>query len=76
MTQFPPISGKKFINALKQFGFNVIKTKGSHNFLQHQDGRCTVVPVHKNETIGSGLLSKIFCIHDKRTPGMDSYTGV
>lgn len=59
MTQSPAISGKKLIGALKKLGFDVIRTKGSHNFLQHTDGRCTVVPVHKNETIGIGLLSKI-----------------
>ena len=32
--------------------------KGAH-FLQHPDGRQTVVPVHAGETIGPGLLNKI-----------------
>ncbi len=27
--------------------------------MQHPDGRTTVVPVHGNETIGIGLMSKI-----------------
>jgi len=27
--------------------------------LRHPDGRRTVVPVHRGETIGPGLLSKI-----------------
>jgi predicted RNA binding protein YcfA (HicA-like mRNA interferase family) len=39
--------------------FEVIRIKGSHHFLQHQDGRCTVVPLHRGETIGRGLLSQI-----------------
>jgi predicted RNA binding protein YcfA (HicA-like mRNA interferase family) len=40
-------------------GFDVIRTKGIHHVLRHQDGRCTVVPVHAGETIGPGLLTKI-----------------
>jgi predicted RNA binding protein YcfA (HicA-like mRNA interferase family) len=40
-------------------GFEVIRRKGSHNFLQHVDGRCTVIPIHAGETIGRGLLSQI-----------------
>ena len=59
MSNFPAISGRNLIRALRKFGFEVIRTKGSHHFLQHKDGRCTVVPVHKGETIGTGLLSQI-----------------
>jgi predicted RNA binding protein YcfA (HicA-like mRNA interferase family) len=33
--------------------------KGSHHFLRHPDGRCTVVPVHAGEVLGIGLLTKI-----------------
>nr|NJM02596.1 addiction module toxin, HicA family [Desulfobacula sp.] len=40
-------------------GFEVIRIKGSHHFLQHKDGRCTVVPLHRGESIGRGLLSQI-----------------
>lgn len=40
-------------------GFEILRVKGSHHFLQHQDGRCTVVPIHAGEIIGPGLLSKI-----------------
>jgi predicted RNA binding protein YcfA (HicA-like mRNA interferase family) len=42
-----------------KLGFNVARTKGSHYFVRHQDGRTTVVPVHSGETIGPGLLHKI-----------------
>ena len=62
MTRIPRISGKKVIAALLKAGFQVVRVKGSHQFLQHSDGRCTVVPVHSGETIGVGLLSKI--LHD------------
>jgi len=40
-------------------GFEVIRVKGSHHFLRHPDGRCTVVPVHRGEAIGPGLLAQI-----------------
>ena len=59
MSDFPTLTGSALIRALKKFGFEVIRTKGSHHFLKHPDGRCTVVPVHSGETIGRGLLSQI-----------------
>ena len=65
MSNFPAVTGQRLIKALKKIGFEVVRTKGSHNFLQHPDGRCTVVPVHAGETIGRGLLAQI--IHDCET---------
>jgi predicted RNA binding protein YcfA (HicA-like mRNA interferase family) len=59
MSKFPAISGKQLIAVLNKLGFEVVRIKGSHHFLRHEDGRSTVVPVHSEETIGSGLLSKI-----------------
>ena len=59
MNNFPAVTGKDLIKALKKIGFEVVRVKGSHKFLQHADGRCTVVPVHSGETIGRGLLAQI-----------------
>jgi predicted RNA binding protein YcfA (HicA-like mRNA interferase family) len=59
MTRAPRLKGKELIKMLQSHGFAVIRTKGSHHFLRHGDGRSTVVPVHAGETIGPGLLSKI-----------------
>jgi predicted RNA binding protein YcfA (HicA-like mRNA interferase family) len=59
MSTFPAVTGQRLIKALRKLGFEVIRRKGSHHFLQHADGRCTVVPVHTGETIGRGLLSQI-----------------
>lgn len=53
------ISGKALIKALSDFGFQVIRIKGSHHRLRHVDGRVTTVPVHTGETIGPGLLGQI-----------------
>jgi predicted RNA binding protein YcfA (HicA-like mRNA interferase family) len=59
MGTFPSITGLLLIRALRKLGFDVIRIKGSHHFLQHPDGRATVIPVHRGETIGRGLLSQI-----------------
>ena len=54
-----PIPPEKVIKVLEKVGFSVIRQKGSHVFLRHQDGRTTVVPFHKGEDLGIGLLRKI-----------------
>ena len=59
MSTFPSISGAQLIRALRKQGFEEIRVKGSHHFLRHPDGRRTVVPVHRGETIGRGLLAQI-----------------
>lgn len=59
MTKLPVFTGKVVVEALKRPGFKVLRIKGSHYFMQHSDGRATVVPVHNGETLGPGLLSKI-----------------
>jgi hypothetical protein len=59
MPKLPNRKGREVIKILSRCGFNVIRVKGSHHFLRHPDGRCTVVPVHAGEIIGPGLLLKI-----------------
>ena len=59
MTTRHGFTGKRLITTLGSKGFVVVRVKGSHHFLGHPDGRCTVVPVHAGETIGPGLLAKI-----------------
>lgn len=53
------VTGKELLRALERAGFAVVRTRGSHHFVRHADGRTTVVPVHAGESIGPGLLSKI-----------------
>lgn len=59
MPRHPRLKGKELVKALQRAGFSVLRVKGSHHFLKHQDGRCTVVPVHAGEMLGPGLLAKI-----------------
>jgi len=53
------ISGKELVKLLERLGFVVVRIKGSHYRLKHEDGRVTTVPVHKNEDLPKGLLQKI-----------------
>jgi predicted RNA binding protein YcfA (HicA-like mRNA interferase family) len=59
MTRLPRLKGKEIIRILEREGFRIVRTKGSHTFLKHSDGRATVVPIHAGETIGPGLLRAI-----------------
>ena len=59
MSRSRAFTGTQLIKALRKRGFDVVRAKGSHHFLRHPDGRCTVVPVHRGETIGRGLLAQI-----------------
>lgn len=59
MTSFPSLTGKDLLLALKKAGFSIVRVRGSHHFVQHPDGRSTVVPVHAGENVGPGLISKI-----------------
>ncbi|MFH1032755.1 MAG: type II toxin-antitoxin system HicA family toxin [Chloroflexota bacterium] len=59
MTRLPSLSGEKIIKALSKAGFEIDRQRGSHVHLKHLDGRATVIPIHKGESIGRGLISKI-----------------
>ena len=60
MPRLPRLRGREVLAALRHAGFTILRIKGSHHFLQHPDGRRTVVPIHAGEIIGPGLLNKIF----------------
>jgi len=49
----------KICRAIEKPGFQNTRTKGSHFFFRHPDGRTTVVPFHKGEDISVGLIAKI-----------------
>lgn len=59
MSKSPRLIGGDLLTALGKGGFKIIRVRGSHHFLRHEDGRGTVIPVHSGETIGPGLLHKI-----------------
>lgn len=59
MTKLPRAKGREVVRALHRAGFALERTRGSHIFLKHLDGRVTSVPVHSGETLGPGLLRAI-----------------
>jgi len=59
MSRLPRLTGTEVVRALQKAGFEIIRQRGSHIYMRHVDGRATVVPVHKGEDLGSGILSKI-----------------
>ena len=54
------LKARDIIRVLKMLKFFEIRTKGSHIFFKHIDGRTTVIPKHGGEDIGRGLLRQIF----------------
>lgn len=60
MPHLAPVSAKKLIAMLEREGFVCARTKGSHcYFLDEVRKKTTVVPVHGNRDIGTGLLRAI-----------------
>jgi len=54
-----PIKPEKLVKILKKLGYEEIRQRGSHKIFRNIDGKMTVIPFHKGETIGRGLLLKI-----------------
>ena len=44
---------------LRHLCFSLIRQKGSHAYYRHPDGRATVLPMHRGEDLGRGLLRAI-----------------
>ena len=59
MPKLPALTGNIVISTLRNVGFQVIRQKGSHVRMIHEDGRVVTIPVHAGKTIGRGLLRKI-----------------
>lgn len=58
-SKLPVVAAGIMLRALKRAGFVLIRTRGSHFFLAHKDGRKTSVPVHAGTTIKPGTLKGI-----------------
>lgn len=59
MAKLPSPTGEELIAALQKIGFSVVRQKGSHVRMKHEDNRVVSIPVHARKTIGKGLLLKI-----------------
>ena len=59
MSRLPALPARQVCRVLEKLGFELIRQRGSHIFYRHPDGRATVVPVHRGEDLGRGLLRSI-----------------
>lgn len=50
MSKLPALKAHDLIKVLEGLGFKRIRTKGSHVFFKHFDGRTTLVPSHGERT--------------------------
>ncbi len=63
MDKIKPLPARKVIKSLEKLGFQQIRQKGGHLFMQHPDGRTALIPA-PGEDIGKGMIKKI--INDAR----------
>jgi predicted RNA binding protein YcfA (HicA-like mRNA interferase family) len=59
VAKLPNPTGEELISALEKIDFRVVRQKGSHVRMKHEDGRVVSIPVHARKAIGKGLLLKI-----------------
>ncbi|MBA2749621.1 MAG: type II toxin-antitoxin system HicA family toxin [Tatlockia sp.] len=59
MPKLPALTGNELINILEKICFQIVRQKGSHIRMQHEDAQVVTIPVHAGKNIGRGLLSKI-----------------
>lgn len=63
MPKLRRLSGLDVIHILEQFGFRVVRIRGSHHILRRTVGddiQTVNVPVHGSKQIGPGLLKRIY----------------
>lgn len=59
MSKLTLVSAAQMSKILRHLGFILKRQKGSHAYFQHPDGRATVVPIHRGENLGRGLIRAI-----------------
>lgn len=59
MGNIPVLKPQEVLRILEALGFIIVRQKGSHIQLRHEDGRATTVPMHKGRDLAPGLLRKI-----------------
>ncbi len=62
MIRLPTVNARTMIRFLHDLGFKETRSKGSHFFFRHPDGRFVTMAVHKGEDLGRGITNKI--LHD------------
>jgi len=60
MPSLHQIKAKTVVKVALRLGFVFRSQKGSHAVYIHPDGRRTTIPIHHAQTLGIGLVTKIF----------------
>lgn len=58
MAKLPRITGAEMVRFLEREGFDVVRIRGSHHFMQSEELR-TSVPVHQRKDLKVGTLRSI-----------------
>lgn len=59
MTRLPIVNFKTMEKILLKLGFQVSRSKGSHVFYRHPDGRTTTLPNHPGRDLSRPLIREI-----------------
>lgn len=59
MSKLPLVTSTQMVRLVRHLGFEFVRQKGSHAYYRHPDGRATVVPMHRGEDLGRGLIRTI-----------------
>ncbi len=59
MTRLPIVDFKTMEKVLFNLGFSNTRTKGSHYFYRHPDGRTTTLPNHPGRDLSRPLIREI-----------------
>jgi predicted RNA binding protein YcfA (HicA-like mRNA interferase family) len=59
MTRLPIVKFKAMEKVLLNLGFKIARTKGSHVFYRHPDGRTTTLPNHPGRDLSRPLIREV-----------------
>lgn len=67
MSRLPRITGREALRALERAGFNLVRIRGSHHYMEHSTDptRRATVPIHGNRVINRPVMRSIL-----RTSGL------
>ena len=59
MPKIPPVDSRRLIKILENFGFRVVRQKGSHVIMMNEEKTRIVIPVHPGRKVKPGLVRAI-----------------
>jgi len=59
LPKIPPIDSRRLIKILENFGFRVVRQKGSHVIMMNEKKTRIVIPVHPGKKVKPGLVRAI-----------------